>query len=1305
MLNTRVWSSRWLVIGVPVMAAVLLLVIAGGYFLQKERFRQQERRLFVHEETAGHAHSLERLIEQAVAAPGLLATVIHTTKELDHFDAIAERVLHFHNTISLLQIAPGGMVWRTFTNQHQAIPSHSPAWPDNLVRAPAAQLAPFGSPAITGDVNGMVVSQPVHAYSGDGESRFWGYALAVAKPGELAAAAHLDELRREGFDFQLAYRTRGSAEATVIGRHGDVTHDEPIVTAVSLPNGDTLELSVLPRGGWGTDPFFYGELALVLTASLLLGVFLHVLLRQPEQMRRAVEQRTHGLQETVASLERSKAMLDSVFENLPLMLVLKQADDLKVVRVNSFAEDFLGRERSALTGRTSESLLPADQARRLDDADIRAIFERRPIDLSDQRIRAADAERIVSLRVIPLFGTDGHCEYVLEIAEDITDRHLLAKSMESQLHFLEQLIDSIPAPVFFKDTQGCYINVNRAFEHLYGRARDEVVGSRVESVAPGIAMVDAESDRELLRDGGHHVFETTVQGADGESCDVVAHKAVFRDEAGDPAGIVGIQIDISERKAAERRIAQLNRTFAVLTGINETIVRVRERAPLLEQACEILVERGQFPLVWAYLRNDGSGNPPTVLSEKGTPSGLAGPLTRRLHDHVESGSRPAADDRPRFYFASPDGDDATIFAESAAHGLRALAILPLGRDGHCIGGLGIFSAAADAFSPDEQKVLADLADDLAHALDSIEQEARRRSAESDLKLAAQVFENSSEGIMITDAANLILMVNKAFSEVTGYQPGEVIGRNPRLLSSGKQGPGFYREMWNMLDKRGEWHGEVQNRRKNGEFYSEWLTISAVKNSAQQLTNYVAVFSDITSTKQIEERLNFLANYDSLTALPNRILFSDRLEQAITQARNDNKHVALIFLDLDRFNLINETFGHSAGDLLLQEIASRLKANVRRGDSVARMGGDEFSVILPDLDSPDEAGVIAGKIMQALGVPLKFEDRELFTSASIGISVFPEDGDSVEALTRNADSAMYRAMEEGRNTFCFYHQQMNARSAERMSLESQLRHALERGELAMHYQPFIDARSGRIVGAEALLRWHRPGLGYVTPTAFIPLLEETGLIVPVGEWVLKSACEDNQAWRDHGHTDLFVAVNFSALQLADVALTRKVADILAQIGFDPRRLEIELTESMVMRDAERGIRTLHALKEIGAMLSVDDFGTGYSSLSYLKRLPIDTLKVDRSFVTDTPGEKEANAIVQAIIAMGHSLDLHIIAEGVQEAAQVNFLRQARCDLLQGFYFSTAVKQAEFLELLRSPPAIWQAIDWSQDLNRKLRSIPR
>jgi diguanylate cyclase (GGDEF)-like protein len=490
-------------------------------------------------------------------------------------------------------------------------------------------------------------------------------------------------------------------------------------------------------------------------------------------------------------------------------------------------------------------------------------------------------------------------------------------------------------------------------------------------------------------------------------------------------------------------------------------------------------------------------------------------------------------------------------------------------------------------------------------------------------------------------------------------------------------------MWRSLVEHGEWRGEIENRRKDGEIYPEWLSISAVKNEYGDLTNYVAIFSDLTSRKEIEARVNFLAHYDPLTSLPNRELFANRLEQLIAQSRADRMKLAVLFLDIDRFKLFNDTLGHAGGDRLLLETSARLIDCLPKGSDASRLGGDDFAVILPKIESLEAVAACASTINSALRQTIRLDTHEIHLSASIGISIFPEDAQSVESLISNADSARYAAADGGGSCFRFFEPEMNNHSGERMRLENGLHHALERGEMDVHFQPLVDAVSGDIVGAEALLRWkHGETGGFVSPGTFIPLLEETGLIIPIGEWVMRRACEENRRWRETTGRDLFVAINLSAVQLADSTLIGKFSSILHDLDFDPRHLEIELTESAVMRDAQRGILMLEELKDLGVNLSIDDFGTGYSSLSYLKQLPLDTLKIDRSFVIDAPAEAEAVSIIHAIIALGHSLGLEIIAEGVEHPAQVNFLRDAGADILQGYYFSKALSSEDFLQLISS-----------------------
>ena len=554
-------------------------------------------------------------------------------------------------------------------------------------------------------------------------------------------------------------------------------------------------------------------------------------------------------------------------------------------------------------------------------------------------------------------------------------------------------------------------------------------------------------------------------------------------------------------------------------------------------------------------------------------------------------------------------------------------------------------------------------------------------SETERRLSATVFDCSSDAIIVTDPRNAIISVNPAFCEITGFSRAEVIGKDPRMLSSGRQDREFYAHMWKSLQEAGKWSGEVWNRRKDGEVYPEWLSVSTVKNSKGETTHYVGIFSDITERKQAEERVRHLAHYDALTDLPNRILFHDRLQQALIQAQRNREQVAVMFIDLDRFKIINDTLGHSIGDLLLQAVAGRLINCIRQGDTVCRQGGDEFVILLPKVHHAEDAALVAQKILDSIIQPFFLDRHELHISASIGISFYPGDGVSLEILMKHADVAMYRAKELGRNNYQFYFSSLNARAFERLALETSLRRAIEHGELDLYYQPLVDAKSGALIGMEALVRWHHHDLGLVLPGQFIPLAEETGLIVQIGEWVLRTACTQAQAWCKQGYGPLRMSVNLSARQFCQSDFAGSVRKIFADTGFDPHCLELEVTESMLMHNIEDNIITLNELKAMGISIAVDDVGTGYSSLSYLKRLPIDTLKIDRSFVGEMTENRNDAAIVEAIISMAQSLSLKVIAEGVENSEQRDFLASQQCDEMQGYLFSYPLPASQFAELLK------------------------
>ncbi|MFG6488583.1 putative bifunctional diguanylate cyclase/phosphodiesterase [Roseateles sp. BYS78W] len=553
----------------------------------------------------------------------------------------------------------------------------------------------------------------------------------------------------------------------------------------------------------------------------------------------------------------------------------------------------------------------------------------------------------------------------------------------------------------------------------------------------------------------------------------------------------------------------------------------------------------------------------------------------------------------------------------------------------------------------------------------------RRRQEDRQRLWAKAFESTRDGVIICDARSRIESVNRAFSEITGYEPEDAVGQTPALLHSGRHEPAFYRELWANVVARGHWRGEIWNRRKNGEIYPEWLTISAVRDDAGAVTNYVGVFTDITRVKRDEAELQRLANYDPLTELPNRRLLNTRLEQALARTRRHGGHTALLYIDLDGFKTVNDSLGHPAGDELLTCVAQRFKARLRAGDTLGRLGGDEFLVIVEALNDPQEAALLAQDLLLAVARPVALAGgHEVYVTASIGISLFPDDGCSdATAMMRDADAALYRAKEQGRNRYCFYTNDLNRQAVDKLEIEVALSHALKRGELLLHYQPKVCTVSGRIAGAEALLRWKRGG-ELVLPGRFISIAEQSSLILDIGAWVIDEVCAQQARWRDQGLDMPQVAVNVAARQFAAGNLDAVLGDALSRHGVPPSCLELELTESMLIERPAEGVAMLRRLKDLGVTLSLDDFGTGYSSLAYLRQFPIDALKIDKSFVDHIEAGPDGSAIVDAVISLAHRLGLGVVAEGVETPGQQAHLIAQGCDMLQGFGLARPLPVAEF-----------------------------
>ncbi|WP_018988667.1 bifunctional diguanylate cyclase/phosphodiesterase [Aromatoleum toluclasticum] len=554
----------------------------------------------------------------------------------------------------------------------------------------------------------------------------------------------------------------------------------------------------------------------------------------------------------------------------------------------------------------------------------------------------------------------------------------------------------------------------------------------------------------------------------------------------------------------------------------------------------------------------------------------------------------------------------------------------------------------------------------------------RRRYEERMREALVVYNASSQAIMTTDAQGVITSVNPAFCAITGYAVDEVIGHRSSMFKSGRHDPAFFGTMWRRLAEAGAWEGEIWNRRKSGEIYPQWLTITAVRNDDGTVAEYVSLFSDITERKQQEEAIWRQANFDPLTGLANRSLLQDRLEHALAQARRHGGKVGLMFLDLDGFKWINDSLGHDVGDEMLVEVARRLKASVRGQDTVARLGGDEFTVVVNDLHDQrnmEDLHVVAEKLVAVLREPFLLGNARHHISGSIGITVFPDDGEDVQTLLRNADIAMYKAKQAGKNRAQFYAHHMQADALARVQLENDLRIALEQQQFVLHYQPIVDTVSGRIVGAEALMRWQHPRRGLVSPGDFIEVAEDCGLIVPIGEWALREAVRQSRVWREAGYPALRIAVNVSGVQFREPGLPELVDSLLAGAADGRKYLMLEITESVLMDSSDEAEARMRAINGQGIGYSLDDFGTGFSSLSYLKRFPVDVVKIDRSFVRDCPDDRSDASLVEAIINMAHSLDLRVTAEGVESEAQRDFLRRLGCDFLQGYLIGRPMPAAE------------------------------
>ncbi|MEJ1366105.1 MAG: EAL domain-containing protein [Candidatus Sedimenticola sp. (ex Thyasira tokunagai)] len=818
--------------------------------------------------------------------------------------------------------------------------------------------------------------------------------------------------------------------------------------------------------------------------------------------------------------------------------------------------------------------------------------------------------------------------------------------LETEQRYLDNLLDVAPDPMLTTDNQGRIIRANSEAAKLFGYSRDELCRMLVEDLIPTeLRHKHTAYRRDYFHNPGLKHFSEkrplTALTRDGRKIPVDISLS-FLERGGELQAIATVR-DTSKWIMAEE---------ALRSARDELEQRVAQRTTDLAEAQRIAhIGNWRWCLETGELQSSVEverifGEPPaTTCSSLEECFGLIHPDDQMA---IRSSIRPVQTDP----------------GQSCDVEFRITRL---------DGGKRYLHLRGESAVNEEGEVT--------HLIGTLQDITERKEAEQELRLADNVFSGTTEGIVVTNAEGTILRVNDAFTGITGYSAKEAIGRTPSILRSHRHDQAFYQELWSRLITTRHWEGEIWNRRKSGSLIPVRQSITAITDAKGEISQYIGIFSDITERKMSEERIRHLAHYDALTDLPNRLLFNARCEHALTRARRDGHQVAVLFMDLDRFKHINDSLGHPVGDALLKAVAERLTTVLREQDTVGRLGGDEFAVVVDEIGHPDDAALIAGKLLSVLNEPIKIGTYELHISTSVGISIFPDDAEDVPSLLKNADAAMYRAKDLGRSNYQYYTAELTEAAFDRIQLEGQLKLALEREQLYLHYQPQYSLTSGELTGCEALVRWQHPELGNIPPDKFIPLAEETGIIQALGQWVLVTACRQMKTWRDDGLEAGRIAVNLSGAQVQRDKIVEVVKLALEETGLDAQHLELEVTESFVMGYAEQAVSVLEGLENLGINLAIDDFGTGYSSLSYLKRLPFHKLKIDRSFVRDVPQDTNDEAIVRAVIALGNSMQLKVIAEGAETKGQIDFLKKEGCHEVQGYFLSRPLPANEVENVIR------------------------
>lgn len=969
--------------------------------------------------------------------------------------------------------------------------------------------------------------------------------------------------------------------------------------------------------------------------------------------------------------------LETVLDNVDAIIYVVDMGSCEILYVNDYTRKIFGEAE----GRICREVFQADQNVPCDFCpNVKLVnAEGKPSGFYNREYHNTLTNRYYDIHDRAIYWEDGRIAR-LEIATDITGRKMMEEELKGGSCLLEEDQWGARLGHWISCPQIDYLWWSDHIFEIFGLDPADFTPT-IESFFEAVHPEDRLAVKESLtnpEETGICDIKYRIMQPDGNVRWIHERACLERDDQDQVIKIGTIQ-DISACKEADLVSRRANRYLRALIRANSVLIHAGDESSMLNDVCRALTENSGYPLVWVGIAENDAEHSVIPVGRAGECQGYLEDIRVTWRDEPTGQGPTGRAIRTGVIQVEDDIQTSPCYGPwrepSRRWGLISSISVPLKYENTTFGALNVYAGEKRAFDREEQELLTELARNIAYGIQTLRLREDRTKNLKELRLYATVFKHSGEGIFITDPGKHILAVNQAFTRITGYSEEEARGQTPGLLNSGRQNAKFYQRMWETLEDQGLWQGEIWNRRKNGEIYPQYLTISEVRDEIGYLTNYVAVFADITQVHQTEKELIFLTYHDSLTNLPNRTLYCERLEHALLRLKRRQRHVAVIFLDLEGFGALNDTLGPDAGDEILRKVGQRLQRSLRGGDTVARSGGDEFWILLEDLAHSEDTDQVIQQILDFLHKPLTVAGQTFRLEASIGIALAPADSSEINELLTRAATALHRAQKQGVGSVQYFRPEMGEQTGRRMQLAEALKVAIERDELRIWYQPQVELVTGNIVAVEALVRWQHPEWGLLSPADFIPLAEETGLVVPLGEWVLEEAVNQCVKWRSQGHPIERVGVNVAAAQLQRPELVALTAYILERTGLPPSCLELEITEQSFLDNMERTRDTLNRLADLGVKLSIDDFGTGYSSLAYLKSLPVDTLKIDKAFIDGLPDDEHDSSIVKAILAVAEALGLNVLPEGVETEAQAAWLRDHKVRHGQGFLYSRPQPPAE------------------------------